>query len=246
MEPALIGACICAVFTVIVGGFARRAQQVLKRVDETPRTVIRELTPGFREIGGAVIRTGDALTSPISQTPCVHFDLLVQERVVRPVMRNGLRMQDEWRTVLRDEQDTAFCLDDGTGQCDVLVEGAELMIRTRAAGESGWWVEMAEELEESLRKRYRFSPRGFLFPRTLRYSERVIREGDHLYAVGTVHGGPMGRLQMSKSDDVMVVADREEELVLAALQRRAVVLGFATITLCIITLALLRRGIGIP
>ena len=85
---------------------------------DTPTSRIASAAQGYTELfGQGLPLDGTPLYSPLSGLPVLWYRLLVEER-------HGER----WRRASDDESDASFLLDDGSGQCAIDPEGAELLI----------------------------------------------------------------------------------------------------------------------
>jgi hypothetical protein len=85
---------------------------------DTPTSRIASAAQGYTELfGQGMPLDGAPLYSPLNGLPVLWYRLVVDEK-------DG----DSWRRFSDDESDASFLLDDGSGQCAVDPEGAELLI----------------------------------------------------------------------------------------------------------------------
>lgn len=93
----------------------------LLAIGSTPTSKVASAAQGYVELQGiARAHPGGALLSRFTQLPCVWFQYTIEER-----SRDG-----KWHYVENGRSDDSFLLDDGTGQCLVDPEGAEVLPRS--------------------------------------------------------------------------------------------------------------------
>lgn len=85
---------------------------------DTPTSRIASAAQGYTELfGHGLPLDGTPLYSPLNGLPVLWYRLLVEEK-----------RGERWQRESDDESDASFLLDDGSGQCAVDPEGAELLI----------------------------------------------------------------------------------------------------------------------
>lgn len=109
------------VVTPIVACFSLGAWLMLQRryrlSADMPTSTIAAAVQGYVELKGvAAAHPSAPLYSPMRALPCVWYHYHVQEK-------NG----DKWQTVRRDTSDATFLLRDGTGECIIDPDHAEIM-----------------------------------------------------------------------------------------------------------------------
>lgn len=160
----------------------RRARQI----EDVPTARVRSAPQGYIELAGkARALDGEPIVAPLSNTLCCWYSYRIERRGDR-----------DWRVVESGASDGVFALDDATGSCLVDPEGAEVTSRHRKAwtGDNGMGgipvharlpslgrtadlvVNVGGKLLEGLGGGGHY-----------RYSERVILDGDPLYAIGEFH-----------------------------------------------------------
>ncbi|MBI4616654.1 MAG: hypothetical protein HY720_23790 [Planctomycetes bacterium] len=205
---------------VLLGFLSRGYRTKVRRIEETPTSEIRNVRPGLAEIRGRIKAGGEPLASPLSGKPCVYYDFKVEELHRRRSGRRG-GSSTQWRTVVRDRQTAPFWVDDGTGQAEVEIEKADLILAADAHARSGFLQDAPPELEGMLRERYGRSSQGLIFNKTMRYSETILEEGDDLFVLGTAVRDAGARPRFVKGDDAFVVSDSDEASVLSSLRSSA-------------------------
>jgi hypothetical protein len=101
----------------------RRARMVA----DTPTSQVASAAQGYVELQGrGKSLQGLPVLSPLNQLPCLWYRYRIERR-----------RDNKWETVERGESDASFLLDDGTGQCLVDPEGAEIIVEHRDQWTSG-------------------------------------------------------------------------------------------------------------
>ena len=114
------GWLVCAALTVLAGlfgwGVALRRRRAIA---DTPTSRIASAAQGYVELRGTgKPLAGEPLISRLRGMRCLWYSYQVEQR-------DG----DRWKTIDSGESDASFLLDDGSGQCVVDVEGAEILTR---------------------------------------------------------------------------------------------------------------------
>jgi hypothetical protein len=93
-----------------------------RAVTDTPTSRIASAAQGYVELVGAgKPLAGAPLMSPLSHLPCLWFRYTVERR----------DSDNKWVTEDKGESDASFLLDDGSGECVVDPEGAEMLVTRR-------------------------------------------------------------------------------------------------------------------
>jgi len=88
---------------------------------DTPTSRIRSAAQGYVELAGRGQLALDSKNkAPLSDTPCVWWHYKVESKVT------SFGRSRSWRTVMRGTSTAPFLLDDGTAQCEVDPDGAEV------------------------------------------------------------------------------------------------------------------------
>ena len=111
-----IGALVLVLAAALFGWL--RSIHHSRLILDTPTSRIASAAQGYTELfGHGQPLDGTPLLSPFNGLPVLWYRLVMEEK-------DG----DAWRRVSEDESDASFLLDDGSGQCAVDPEGAELLI----------------------------------------------------------------------------------------------------------------------
>ncbi len=133
--------------------------QHARLIQNIPTARIRSAPQGYIElIGQAGMMEGPVIFSPLSQTRCVWYSYKIEEKT-REYSSKG-RSRTRWRVVKQATSEEVFLLDDGTGECAIDPDDAQVITRNKRV----WY------------KHDMVPPR--------RYTEWTILEGEPLYAMG--------------------------------------------------------------
>lgn len=90
-----------------------------RAIDDTPTSRIASAAQGYAElIGTGKALAGAPLISPVSQLPCLWYRYTIECK----------DSDNKWRMEEKGESDASFILDDGSGECLVDPDGAEMLI----------------------------------------------------------------------------------------------------------------------
>lgn len=124
------------------GGNLRRS----RLIKDTPTSRVASAAQGYVELAGlGKAFSGQQLVSKLSGTPCLWFKYRVERR-----------SDDRWEKVEEGRSDDTFLLDDGSGECVIDPDGAEIISSHRRT-----WIQG-----------------------DYRHTEWRLLPGDYLYAIG--------------------------------------------------------------
>ena len=117
----------------------------------------------------------------------------------------------------REERSERVVVEDGTGVCEVSLEGGQLMFDEDGREHSGLLLNPSPRMAAAL-KAHGIAQRGLLMKRALRCRETVLVVGDPLYALGDVSEGAQSvRIEKGESG-LLIVSDLPESTVIQRLQ----------------------------
>jgi hypothetical protein len=157
---------------VIGGGVAAlRWLKIARLIEDMPTSRVRSAAQGYVELSGrGNPLPGTRNLAPLTQRPCVWW----RYRISRKTESGGKGRRDRWQTIASGTSSLPFLLDDGTGQCIVQPDGAEVV-----AGESTtWYGDTAFPTAGPGGGLPRFKERHY------RYFEERIYEHEQVYALG--------------------------------------------------------------
>jgi hypothetical protein len=110
-----------AAATVYCFYYCFRSWRRNRALRDTPTSRIRSAAQGYVELSGRGCLAPDSKNkAPLSDTPCVWWRYKVESKA------SSFGRSRSWHTVMSGESTAPFLLDDGTGQCEVDPEGAEV------------------------------------------------------------------------------------------------------------------------
>jgi len=149
-------------------GFSRL--RLARLIEDTPTSLIRSASQGYVELEGrAVALPGAPVYAPLSGRPCVWYEYTIDHLETR--WYRG-RRRSAWVRLEGARSEAIFALDDGTGQCVIDPEGAD--------------IQCSHSISWHGHERYPYNtPPGHsdLFG-SYRYTERLIEPDDPLYVLG--------------------------------------------------------------
>jgi len=160
-----LGWIVCAALIAAISLLAwtstyRRA----RAIDDTPTAKVASAAQGYTElIGRGRALGGTPLVSPLTHLPCLWYRYLLERR-----------RDDKWEMEASGESDTSFILDDGSGECLVDPEGAEIL-----AARKDCWTDGDQ-----------------------RYTEWLLLGGETIYALGHFRTLGSADLQLDRDADV--------------------------------------------
>lgn len=157
-------ACLALMALVSVFAWAS-AYRRARMVSDTPTSKIASAAQGYAELRGTGRPLGGMpLLSPLTGLPCLWFRFRVERK----------DNDNKWVQESSGESDASFILDDGTGQCLVDPEGAEMLMTRKDT-----WIRDDR-----------------------RYTEWLLIERDPVYALGQFSTRGSVDLHLDSSEDV--------------------------------------------
>ena len=207
MEIIVFLLCFTTVFFIIE---LSKAYKQVKEIKGTKTTDIRYLENGRFEIKADIDAESENIESPLSQTECVWYALIIKEHVKRG--KSG-----KWITRATSKNFKKCILDDGTGKCEIDLSEMNFDLGTQYHGGSGTFDDPTDQ-ECSVLLRLGIDPNTlFGFNRTFKYMEYVLRKGDCLYILGSCEelyeSKYEVRIRGTKKEPIFVSDKSESELV---------------------------------
>jgi hypothetical protein len=207
----LIGGAITAFLVYLTIKYRNR----LKLIQAAPMCTADQLRTGLAKMRGKIISLVDEdemLISPLSQTLCVYYRFVVEEQRTRTVSTGrGMRTETYWHPVITDIQAVHSAVKDKTGEAVVDLKVAEITLTQSCQAKTGLFSSAPKGLERRLQQLYGFSTKGFIFNKSLRYSEMVIEEGVKVFVVGDVKARKDGSSSFRKGENPLLVTDKNEQ-----------------------------------
>lgn len=139
----------------------------VRAIVDTPTSNVASAAQGYVElIGRGVALTGTPLMTPLRPMPCLWYRYKVERK-------NG----DKWVTESSGESTDSFIIDDGTGQCLVDPEGAEILPRETESWRDG----------------------------NYRYTQSVMIAGEQIYTLGAFRTWGGDSLVLDRNEDIKLL-----------------------------------------
>ncbi len=117
-RPGTIAALVILLTTGLLGWV--RAIRHARLIADTPTARIASAAQGYTELQGrGQPLDGTPLLSPVNALPVLWYRLVTERR----------QSDGKWKVVSTDTSDASFLLDDGSGQCVIDPDGAEMLVR---------------------------------------------------------------------------------------------------------------------
>lgn len=118
--PGSLAALVLLLGTGLLG--AVRALRHARLIADTPTARIASAAQGYTELQGrGRPLDGTPLLSPVNALPLLWYRLQTERR----------QSDGKWRVTSTDTSDASFLLDDGSGECAIDPDGAEMLVRRR-------------------------------------------------------------------------------------------------------------------
>jgi hypothetical protein len=185
----MICSLIWLIFTLITAGilfgigyYHHRKWKVMR---DTPTRMIVDIEPGRVEVNGMIQPApGALLNSPITQTPCVQFEVQVQE------LRRS-KNSSYWATIHKNKRGNVFLLVDESGKVLIDPRNVKMDLIQTLNSHRGPFNEMKPKVRAYIRQTG-VRVKGFfgVFNKTLRVLESVIPINKNLYVLGDAVDDP--------------------------------------------------------
>lgn len=171
-----------------------RQMRIRQLIAHTPTARIRSMAMGLVELSGEVAARS-RITAPFSRREVAYWEVQVQ------TLRASRKGQRAWTTVHRAHSGSPFYLSDGSGRALVFPDGADVRTsmgveeQTNGFGVPQMYMDYMERAGLALRAVWALGP--------MRFRERVLAEGQHVYVLGRAHPKPMAHTVSEIEEDVL-------------------------------------------
>jgi hypothetical protein len=179
------------------GALALRSLQVARLIEDTPTSRVRSAAQGYVELTGRGLPLdGTQNLAPLTQRPCVWWNYRISKK-----QEGGKGRSDSWQTVASGHSGQPFLLDDGTGQCIVQPEGAEVVSSesTTWYGDTPWPTTAPGGPSRTGERDYR-------------YFEERIYEQERVYALGEFRShGPQAGVDLQAAVTALLAEWKDDQ-----------------------------------
>ena len=204
----------------------RKTKQTRDLMTATETSPIGQLIEGPAEIRGRTATSEAPLTSPWRQQSCVHYCFHVEEQRSRTDNKGNTTRY--WRTYIKDEQTHPFVVKDDTGQAVVDSSKIKFVLEKDRFSRSGFMDDANSGLQQLLESRYNKKTKGWIFNKTLRYTETALELDEEVYVFG--EASQLGNGWMLRHGAMpLIVSDKGAEAVEKSFSTKVIILGVLTI-----------------
>lgn len=177
MFPIVLFAAIAIAGAAALVWFGRTELKRLARIRDTPTTSARDVASGYVEVKG-VVEASDVVNSPFQMVAAVYVRWKVEE-----YRKRG--KSSSWVTVLSGAETRDFWIRDESGRVRVPSGTVKpvLYLAGKNTTASGTFRAAPDHIERFLSQHGRSSS-GWVFNKSMRYTEECIQPGEHIYAIG--------------------------------------------------------------
>lgn len=189
----LWGLIISGIIAAVAAYASFRSLHKARLIEDTPTSKIRSAHQGYVEVIG-MCQASDwpVQYSPLSHTECLWFRYSIQKHE-----RHG--KQSSWRTLESGSSEQPFMMADGSGECTVFPDRAEVKSHRKRSWSGNTRRPNDDVSLFSLGQRYR-------------YSEEMLCAGDPIYVLGlfqTTHPASLG--ENTETEAARILADWKQD-----------------------------------
>ena len=159
-------------------------------IEDMPTSLIRSASQGFTELIGIGKPYGEHLNSPLSATPCLWWYYSIEQY-------KSSGKSSSWVRLESGSSEQAFNIDDSSGLCLVMPEGADLTARHNKKWQGRLRHPLGGAGKKSTSTLGRLLSTNIGFGKRYRYTERMIKEHDPLYILGHFSTDSAGKRSLS-------------------------------------------------
>jgi hypothetical protein len=231
MDPkaGLIFGSLALILGLVAFFLGFRALKRKRLIEDTPTSTIRAMAPGQVEVSGKAM-DWRPMTAPFTLTPCVYYQLMVEEERTRTVTTSkGTRTERYWETIFQEDTGgTPFYLDDGTGKLRVAPKGADMVMGEHFHLRPGLFGDIPPHVVKYLGGKGVDCHGLFGFEKPLRFTEKSFTVGEPIFALGACrksgagNDGPEGavtdyELGAGEQDELFILSDKSQKAITGSL-----------------------------
>ncbi|MCH2384253.1 MAG: E3 ubiquitin ligase family protein [Pedosphaera sp.] len=210
----------------------RKTKRTRDLMSTTETSPIGQLAAGPAEVRGRTATSEEPLISPWRQQQCVHYCFHVQQR--RSSTNSKGHTSHHWVTYIKDEKTLPFLVKDETGQAVVDSSKIKFVINQDRFSRSGLMNDADTDLQQLLETRYNKKTEGWMFNKTLKYTETALELDEEVYVFGDA----------SRLGGGWVLRDGEMPLIVSDKGGAAIEKSFSTRVVVFGVLALVFAAVG--
>ncbi len=200
----------------------RKTKRTRDLMSTTETSPIGQLAAGPAEVRGRTATSEEPLISPWRQQQCVHYCFHVQQR--RSSTNSKGHTSHHWVTYIKDEKTLPFLVKDETGQAVVDSSKIKFVINQDRFSRSGLMNDADTDLQQLLETRYNKKTEGWMFNKTLKYTETALELDEEVYVFGDASRLGGGWV-LRDGEMPLIVSDKGGEAIEKSFSTRVVVFG---------------------
>ncbi len=159
-------------------------------IEDMPTSLIRSASQGFTELIGIGKPHGNHLSAPLTATPCLWWYYSIEQY-------KSSGKSSSWVTLESGTSKQPFNIDDTSGLCLVIPEGADLTARHTKKWQGRLRHPLSGSNKKSTSTLSRVLNASISVGKRYRYTERLIKEHDPLYILGHFSTDSSGQRSLS-------------------------------------------------
>ena len=159
-------------------------------IEDMPTSLIRSASQGFTELIGIGKPHGEHLSAPLTATPCLWWYYSIEQY-------KSSGKSSSWVKIESGSSEQPFNIDDNSGLCLVMPEGADLTARHNKKWQGRLRHPLGGSGKKSTSTLGRLLNTNIGFGKRYRYTERLIKEHDPLYILGHFSTDSAGKRSLS-------------------------------------------------
>ncbi|MBQ0719850.1 MAG: hypothetical protein KBT88_15250 [Gammaproteobacteria bacterium] len=159
-------------------------------IEDMPTSLIRSASQGFTELIGIGKTHGEHLSAPLSASPCLWWYYAIEQY-------KSSGKSSSWVTLESGTSKQPFNIDDASGLCLVMPEGADLTARHHKQWRGRQRHPLGQPMTNTGGTLRRLLTTNIGFGARYRYTERLIKEHDPLYILGHFSTDSTGKRSLS-------------------------------------------------
>jgi E3 Ubiquitin ligase len=214
---------IAGTLSILCFSYVMRYFKIYQLIKDTPTTEIEYTDVGIAEVKGTIVEQKEVLSAPLSGKPCVFYSFVVSEQ-------KSSGKNSYWKEIINDVRYIKCCIDDGTGEVQLILREAELILNEDSHMSTGTFNSATPQLEKMLKDRYHTSTKGWVFNKSMKYKETILEYGDEIYALGDFSKENEINTMKKGKDKIFIVSDKGEENVKSKYFMKGILWCLVTIT----------------
>lgn len=221
MEPIQI-----FIIVIVLGGFYLfllcssistyfEKMKLVRTLRKVPTSKIQDVKSGYVEIKGKLCDSEEKFISPVSKTPCLYYQIRVQQKVTKcRGIGKRRRCHSHWKTILNDRKSNIIKVQDEVGTIMVNIPEASINLISDFQDNISTFNPAEEKTKDFMKNDLNIKNVEGIFRGDYRLSEAYLVPGDSIYAIGKAYEID-GELCIGKDtlyNNPFIVSDKSEKV----------------------------------